>query len=195
MKADWIEPFDRFRRVYLAAQQALPDDYNAVTVATVDERGRPVARICLLKDFDPQGFVFFTNYNSRKGRELRANPAVALCFYWPVLAEQVRIEGVGRSIDADESDAYFATRPRISQIGAWASAQSAPLASRAELENRVSQLTAQYEGRDVPRPLHWGGFRVKPDRIEFWKGHAFRLHYRDLYERIDDSWRKSMLNP
>lgn len=195
MRAPLHEPFERFRVLFARATAAQPKDPNACTLATVDERGRPSVRVVLMKDFDEQGFVFFTNYESRKGRELLGQKVAALCFYWPALDEQVRIEGDVEKVSAQESDAYFATRPRVSQLGAWASHQSRPLGARAELLNRLTELTKQYEGRDVPRPPHWGGFRLAPLAIEFWKAGEFRLHERSVYRRGADGWDVELLNP
>ncbi len=195
MRAPLPEPFERFRVLFARATAAQPKDPNACTLATVDARGRPSVRVVLMKDFDEQGFVFFTNYESRKGRELVGQKVAALCFYWPSLDEQVRIEGDVAQVSPQESDAYFATRPRVSQLGAWASHQSRPLGARAELLDRLTELTKQYEGRDVPRPPHWGGFRLAPVAIEFWKAGEFRLHERSVYRRGAEGWDVELLNP
>ena len=169
---------------------------EAMTLATSTTDGRPSARLVLLKQVDEGGFVFFTNYNSRKAHELDANPQAALVFYWPQLERQVRVEGKVARIDAAESDAYFKTRPRESQIGAAASPQSEVVASREVLEQRFHELEDEYEGREVDRPEHWGGYRLLPDRIEFWKGRPGRLHDRILYERQGDSaWSIKRLAP
>ncbi len=192
--ADWNEPFTRFAALFAEAQQAQPKDPNAVTLATVDARGRPSARVVLMKGFDAQGFVVFTNYDSRKGRELAGQKVAALCFYWPALEQQVRVEGTVDRVSAEESDAYFDTRARVSQLGAWASLQSQPLDARKTLEDRLRQLDAQYPGA-VPRPPHWGGFRLKPDRIEFWKSGENRLHERWVYEKQGDGWSTGALFP
>jgi pyridoxamine 5'-phosphate oxidase len=169
---------------------------EAMTLATSTTDGRPSARLVLLKQVDESGFVFFTNYNSRKARELDLNPQAALVFYWPQLERQVRVEGKVARIDAAESDAYFKTRPRESQIGAAASPQSEVVASREVLQQRVRELEQLYEGREVDRPEHWGGYRLLPDRIEFWKGRPGRLHDRILYERNgDEDWTISRLAP
>jgi pyridoxamine 5'-phosphate oxidase len=165
-----------------------------MTLATADERGRPSARLVLLKGADERGFVFFTNRESRKARELEANPFAALCIHWPASHQQVRVEGRVERAGDDESDAYFASRPREAQLGAWASEQSAPLASREALEARVRELGARYPGA-VPRPPHWGGYRVVPDRIELWFEGPARLHDRFLYVREGDGWTMTRLNP
>jgi pyridoxamine 5'-phosphate oxidase len=149
----------------------------------------------LLKDFDERGFVFYTNTLSRKGREASTAKVAALNFYWPELDQQVRIEGAVTPVTADEADAYFATRPRLSQIGAWASVQSAPLESRETLERRVAEFTAKYEGQRVPRPEHWSGYRLLPDHLEFWKAHPNRLHWREVYDRAGAGWTKGLLYP
>jgi pyridoxamine 5'-phosphate oxidase len=189
------DPFARFADVFARASQEAPFDPIAMSLATSTPEGHPSCRIVLLHGADARGFVFYTNYTGRKARELEANPHAALCFYWPWTEEQVRIEGrVGR-VSAEESDAYFATRPRGSQIGAWASRQSERIASREELIARVEEIEARYDGQDVPRPPHWGGYRLTPKRIEFWKAEAFRLHYRDVYEHTSQGWAHSMLSP
>lgn len=188
-------PFARFAEVFSRARAAQPQDPNAVTLATVDAQGRPSARVVLLKDFDERGFVLYTNGQSRKGRELSQQAVAALCFYWPALQEQVRVEGRVEPVSAADADAYFATRPRESQVGAWASLQSQTLGARSELEARVADLTRRFEGQAVPRPPHWGGFRVVPTSLEFWKAHPFRLHWREVYERDGEGWALRTLYP
>jgi pyridoxamine 5'-phosphate oxidase len=170
-------------------------DTAPVVLATTDEAGRPSARLVLCRGVDARGFMFFTNYNSRKGRELAANPHAALCFYWVTLDEQIRIEGGVERISPEESDAYFAGRPRGSQLGAWASEQSELLASREMLEERYRETERRFADRTVERPPFWGGYRLKPVRIEFWYGRPDRLHDRVLYVRAGDLWRIERLYP
>jgi pyridoxamine 5'-phosphate oxidase len=179
-----------------AAQIGLPNP-NAMTLATVDGRGLPAARTVLLKGLDERGAVFYTNRHSRKGRELAANPRASLLFHWDVLCRQVRIEGDVTPTSDEESDAYFATRPRDSQIGAWASRQSEPVASRKELDAAVAEYVKSFEGQPVPRPPHWGGYRVSLNLIEFWQGHVFRLHDRIEYtpDGKGGPWRSQRLFP
>jgi pyridoxamine 5'-phosphate oxidase len=189
------DPFERFSRVFTRAKEADPKDFNAMCLSTVDDDGRPSSRFVLLKDVDARGFVFYTNLESRKGRQLRSHPDAALAFYWGALEEQVRIEGVVEPVTDAEADAYFATRPRGSQVGAWASTQSSTLASRGELEARLTEAERRFEGHDVPRPPHWSGRRVVPRRIEFWVGMPSRLHHRTQYDRTVEGWTRRMLAP
>ena len=179
------------------ARQSIDPEPTAMTVATVGRDGRPAARTVLLKGFDERGFVFYTNFSSRKGRQLAANPQAALLFHWRHLREgvQVKIEGTVEPVSAEEADTYFASRPRGSQLGAWASLQSQPLASREQFDARYADYEKQYEGVPVPRPPHWSGFRVVPERIEFWYGAQFRLHERQCYERNNGVWSQVMLYP
>ena len=170
-------------------------DTAPVALATADADGRPSVRMVLLRGADERGFVFHTNYDSRKARELTANPHAALCIHWHSLEEQIRIEGPVRQLDDGESDAYFASRPRGSQLGAWASKQSMPLASREILEEEYRAVERRYEGQTVPRPPYWGGFRLTPVRIEFWFGRPDRLHDRLLYVRQGDRWTIERLYP
>jgi pyridoxamine 5'-phosphate oxidase len=192
------DPVERFREVYALAEKidrsVLPDP-TTMALATVDEDGSPSLRIVLLKAYDERGFVFYTNYEGRKGRELLARPRAALCFYWPTIDIQVRVEGSVVEVSDDEADAYFATRHRMSQIGAWASRQSEPLENRDALDKRVSKYEREFEGQAVPRPPHWSGFRVQPERIEFWKGKPNRLHERHLYTRAGNGWKIETLYP
>ncbi|MBS1151406.1 MAG: Pyridoxamine 5-phosphate oxidase [Myxococcaceae bacterium] len=195
MTTDWNEPFARFAEVFELAKQSQPKDPNAATLASVDAKGRPSARVVLMKEFDSRGFVVYTNYESQKGRELIGQKVAALNFYWPSLDRQVRIEGTVEQVTAAESDEYFASRPRVSQLGAWASTQSQPLDDRKTLEQRVVDFGAKFEGQRVPRPPHWGGFRILPERIEFWTGRESRLHDRLVYEKRGSGWVKGALFP
>lgn len=170
-------------------------DTAPVTLATADERGRPSARMVLLRGTDERGFVFHTNYRSRKGRELERNPYAALCIYWPTLDEQIRIEGTVEKLSAAESDEYFNHRPRGSQLGAWASDQSATLPTREALEERYREVERQFEGKPVERPPFWGGYRLVPSVIEFWYGRPDRLHDRLVYTREGHAWRIERLYP
>jgi pyridoxamine 5'-phosphate oxidase len=170
-------------------------DTSPVALATVDPAGRPSVRMVLLRDVDERGFVFHTNYESRKARELAANPWAALCIHWPALEEQIRVEGAVERLSDGESDAYFASRPRGSQLGAWASRQSAVLQTRETLEEEYRAIERQYEGLEVPRPPFWGGYRLAADRIEFWFGRPDRLHDRLLYVRRGDGWTIERLYP
>jgi pyridoxamine 5'-phosphate oxidase len=188
------DPIARVRALFEKAQAVEPYDATAMTLATADERGRPSARLVLLKGVDERGFLFFTNRESRKGRELEVNPFAALAIHWPASQQQVRVEGHVERASEAESDAYFESRQRDSRLGAWASQQSRPLASREELEGRVHDLAERWPGA-IPRPPHWGGYRVVPDRIELWFAGAARLHDRFLYERAGDGWTMTRLNP
>jgi pyridoxamine 5'-phosphate oxidase len=191
------EALESFRQLLDQAKASGDPEPTAMTLATVGQSGRPSARTVLLKGFDQRGFVFYTNFESRKGRQLAANPQAALLFHWKMLREgiQVKIEGTVEPVSADEADAYFQSRPRDSQIGAWASLQSQTLQSREILEARINEFEEKYAGKQVPRPPHWSGFRVVPELIEFWYAAKFRLHQRDRYERVDGVWHRRMLFP
>ncbi len=189
------DPFLLFAGWLAEAEATEPNDANAMTLATSTPDGYPSARMVLLKHADGEGFVFYTNLESRKGGELAANPRVALLFHWKSLRRQVRVEGTVAPVSAAEADAYFHSRARASQIGAWASAQSRPLESRFHLEKQVALYTARYAIGTVPRPPHWSGFRVRPARLEFWQDKPFRLHDRLVYNRDGDAWRTEHLFP
>jgi pyridoxamine 5'-phosphate oxidase len=192
MKPDPLLQFHQWFEETLAADLHEP---NAMIVATATPDGRPSARTVLLKGYDERGFVFYTNYEGRKAGELDANPACALLLYWGELERQVRIEGRATRLSDSESDAYFASRPRGSRLGAWASEQSRPVEDRSVLEERVRELEARYEGREIPRPPFWGGYRVKPEVVEFWQGRESRLHDRLVYGRTGDGWQIERLQP
>ncbi|WP_345649540.1 pyridoxamine 5'-phosphate oxidase [Streptomyces tremellae] len=189
-------PMDQFARWFKAtAEYGLPEP-NAMVVSTADPRGRPSSRTVLLKHYDDRGFVFYTNYGSRKGTEIAANPYVSLLFPWHRIARQVVVTGTAARVGRDETTAYFRTRPHGSQLGAWASEQSAPLASRDELLRRYEELAARHpEGEQVPVPPQWGGFLVTPETVEFWQGHENRLHDRLRYTRTGETWHLERLCP
>ena len=193
-----MDPIERFK-AWLAEAREVPrsllPEPTAMALGTVSDDGKPSVRIVLLKDVDARGFVFYTNFDSRKGRELLIDPRAALCFHWQPLERQVRVEGVAAPVSDVEADAYFATRPRDSQIGAWASFQSSALESEARLVERVQEVEARFAGQAVSRPPHWSGFRVVPQFIEFWTGRPHRLHERELFERTGTGWTVRRLYP
>ena len=192
------DPIERFRDVYALAEKldrSIIPEPNAMSLGTIGNRDQPYVRIVLLKAFDERGFVFYTSYDGRKGRQLIAHPRASLCFYWAPLSIQVRIEGRVTKVLDEEADAYFATRERGSQIGAWASRQSEPLETPTALDERVAKYEKEFEGKTVPRPEYWSGFRVWPERIEFWKGKPNRLHERHLYTRDGEGWLIETLYP
>lgn len=189
------DPFALFETWFGEAAAREPADPNAMALATADASGAPSVRMVLLKGVDPRGFVFYTNLESRKGVQLHENPRAGLCFHWKSLRRQVRVEGAVESVELAEADAYFATRPRSSQIGAWASAQSRPLAGRFELERNIARYAAKFGISAVARPPHWSGFRVLPSRIEFWEERPFRLHDRLVYHRTAGGWTTERLYP
>ena len=193
----YAEALATFAQLFEEAQAAGEPDRTAMVVASATPEGRPASRTVLLKAFDARGFVFYTHLDGRKGSELQANPRAALLFHWPRvrLGVQVRIEGAVSMVDGAEADAYFASRPRGSQLGAWASLQSETLASRAEFELRIEEAAQRFDGGGVPRPPRWGGFRTEPASIEFWYGADYRLHERQLYQRAGREWSKRMLYP
>jgi pyridoxamine 5'-phosphate oxidase len=189
------DPHSLFESWFAQARAAEPNDANAMAVATVSTEGQPSVRMVLLKGHDDRGFVFYTNLESRKAGELLATPRAALLFHWKSLRRQIRIEGPIERVSDAEGDAYFATRHRDSQLGAWASDQSRPLPSRAAFEARFAETEARFAGGDVPRPPHWSGFRVMPERIEFWNDRAHRLHERRLFTRSAAGWNEGLLYP
>ena len=189
------DPLALFAEWFREAEDANVEVPETMTLATADSDGAPSARMVLLKGADQDGFVFYSGYVSRKAGELERNPRAALVFYWRPVGKQVRVEGRVERVSEAESAAYFATRPRGSQLAAWASRQSKPLAGREELDRRYTELEREYDGRDVPLPPHWGGFRLRPDAIEFWQHRDNRLHDRIRYTRAREGWRSELLSP
>jgi pyridoxamine 5'-phosphate oxidase len=189
------DPFRQFEVWFRVAVEAELPDANAAALATCTPDGRPSNRMVLIKGADERGFVFFTNYHSRKARELEQNPQAALCLFWAPLERQIRIEGSIEKVSAEESDSYFRSRPRGSQLGAWCSTQSEVIPSRAFLEERLAELERRFANQDVPRPPNWGGYRLIPESIEFWQGRVNRLHDRIRYRREKDAWVRERLSP
>ncbi|WP_010582967.1 pyridoxamine 5'-phosphate oxidase [Schlesneria paludicola] len=190
------DPIEQFSKWYQDVQKAGITEYPAMTLATCSAAGRPAARIVYLRGFDARGFAFYTNYDSRKGEEIGQNPWASLCFYWKELERQIRIEGRVEKVSEQESDDYFAGRPLNNQLGAWASSQSGTLESPAALNARVEEFRQRFAGQPIPRPPHWGGYRVVPDRIEFWQGRPSRLHDRFAYvQSANGDWAVSRLFP
>jgi pyridoxamine 5'-phosphate oxidase len=189
------DPISQFCSWFDEARATEPHDPTAMSLATASPDGRPAVRMVLLKHADDRGFVFYTNLNSPKSEAVRANPRAALCFHWPKLERQVRVDGAVEAVADSEADAYFATRPRLSQLGAWASRQSQPMAGRFELEREVALTAARFAIGAVPRPPHWSGWRVVPEQIEFWQQRAFRHHDRQRFSRDGESWRDEWLFP
>jgi pyridoxamine 5'-phosphate oxidase len=191
-------PLSRFNRLYAQAQsvdRAILPDPNAMSLATIGMNGAPSVRIVLMKGVDERGFVFYTNLEGRKGRDLRTHPIAAICFHWASLEVQVRAEGPVTQVDDEEADEYFATRPRESQIGAWASIQSQPIEHASDLALRIAEVEERFDGKEVTRPPFWSGFRMRPDKIEFWKARPGRLHERHLYSRSGENWVMETLYP
>lgn len=198
-KLEWEQlpssPDELFQQWLAEAKTEDPTDYNCMTISTIDANGYPQGRIVLLRGFENGRLKFYTNYNSDKGQELAATPKISVNFFWKELERQVRVTGDVQQLSAEESDAYFQSRPRSSRIGAWASDQSSPLETRDQLEDRVEALTKKFSDGEVPRPPHWGGYGITPVKWEFWQGRASRLHDRFVYSRSEDSWETSRIQP
>ena len=189
------EALERFAKLLAEAKKTDLDEPTAMALATADGQGRPSVRIVLLKRFDENGFVFYTNAESRKGRQISVNPQASICFHWQPLKKQVTIEGTVQPVSKKETDAYWKTRPRNSQIGAWASDQSKDLEAMPQLLARVEKYKSRFAGQEIPRPPHWSGYRIIPERIEFWTSRPFRLHERIVYEKQGEDWSRKRLNP
>jgi pyridoxamine 5'-phosphate oxidase len=189
------DPFRQFTDWFENAIQVIENDPNAMTLSTVDESGHPSSRTVLLKEYDESGFVFYTNYRSRKSSQIEKNPNVSITFFWPELMRQIHIEGKAEKTSASQSDKYFKTRPDGSKLGAWASEQSCVVASRVELDQSLREMKEKFKGGEIPRPPYWGGFRIKPNRLEFWQGRLNRLHDRICYIKEGKSWKIIRLSP
>ncbi len=189
------DPMDQFSNWFDEAVKHVRDDPNAMLLATADKHGRPSSRTVLLKEFDETGLVFYTNYESRKARQILENPNICLTFYWPDLLRQVHIEGTAEKVPESQSDAYFRTRPPATQVGAWTSIQSTPIPSREVLNQKFKEMEQKFDQQEIPRPPHWGGFKVTPHRFEFWQGRLNRLHDRIQYTRHQSSWKIERLSP
>jgi pyridoxamine 5'-phosphate oxidase len=189
------DPLALFDKWFAEARASEPNDPEAMALATASREGEPSVRMVLLKGYGPEGFVFYTNEQSAKGGQLRENPRAALLFHWKSLRRQVRIEGAVERVPDQQADSYFASRSRDSQLGAWASDQSRPLESRAVFEQRYEEMKRRFDGQSVPRPPHWGGYRVRPEQIEFWTDRPHRLHERRLFVRQGDAWTEGLLYP
>ena len=190
-----VHPIEKFTEWFEKARDCEPDFPEAMSLSTVSTDGQPSSRMVLMKSYDKNGFVFYTNLNSRKGQEFRSTPKAALLFYWKSLKRQIRIEGGISEVSAAEADSYFASRPRGSQVGAWASDQSQPMKNESELEGSVDNYTAKFADQIIERPPFWSGLRVKPQSIEFWQDRCFRLHLREVYKFEENQWRKNLIYP